>query len=1026
MKGTSKMKRLLSLILSLTIVVAMLPLCIVFADSTQTTVYFTISNQGILGTATDGSVMLGKEVVVADLDEDGSCTVDEALIAAHKIYNSEAGYYAPNGFVSKLWGTESTNNLFFVNNVGLTSGVSVDTVQNGDKLVASINADNVYYADWYTYFDADNKSVFAGEEFSLTLKGYYGMAYTDEDKVSIPLGNMIVKAGAVSYITDEEGKVTLSFDKPGLYYLLADGKVSDVVTDWSLSETRNYPGVYAKFDYSSFTYTIAYTEADYGDGPYPADEVKYIDIDTWSENQEGYNTLHNNMLLADCPVIATGCVVEVKEKPYIEIMHNIAHKFSQSGVADDGNMNWLLADMAVYNELYPESDYELSAADKQACIDKMIATAATSDSPSALAKTIIALRSLGYDAKNVITSDFQKLDIVTKLTDMVDSQVASVVNSYTVPYVIIALSQADNYATDMQIDYLVNAALASEASWTEWGSDGATPMFLALAPYYNTNENVKSVIDEKITEVLALQQNDGGVESSASTGLAIAGFSALGIDPIEITNNDASLIDGLMVNATDNLDGFMPSNNSFSTEQGFRGLLAWQRLKKSGKTMYDFSEYPLNQAQATWAQNCPVTFEVIPADAVVSIEGATAINKNSFDLAEGTYNYSVSKTGYVTKTGTLEITADDTAKHIEVSLQSMGGSGGAVSNNVSVTVKVMVHNESACNNSYTYKNNASAYTTFVSETVTLNKGQTVFDALDAALSKNNIEYVESSYGYISSIDGTAELDHGEKSGWMFMVNGNYVNTGCRDTLLSSNATVVWFFTDDYTKEKGAEGFSSGSGTISSGSSGGGSGGASVKKGEIVKEEEVKQETEKEIFNDVNENDWYYTAVKYAYDNKLMTGTGDGFEPDSNMTRAMLVTVLYRLAAPEENASTDTFDDVSADEWYYDSVNWAAKNSIVSGITDKSFAPNEDISREQTVTILYRYAKLNDLDTSFNTNMNAFDDAESVSEWATDAFMWAIDKGIITGVSDNELLPDGNATRAQIAAILMRFIENIVK
>lgn len=237
-----KLKKFLSLLLS-TVMILSTATISVFADTTpaeSAVIYLTVSNQGILAADTDGEVMANREVTVIDLNEDGILTVDEALAAAHKVYNSESGYAASDYGVSKLWGIDTYNTLFFINNVGIESGVRVDTVSEGDKLIASVNKDDTYYADWYTFFDSDAKTVKTGEEFTLTLKGHLGMAYTDEDKADAALSGISIgtwKNGSFNAIdekkTDKDGQISLSFDKAGTYYISADGTVKDTVTDWS-------------------------------------------------------------------------------------------------------------------------------------------------------------------------------------------------------------------------------------------------------------------------------------------------------------------------------------------------------------------------------------------------------------------------------------------------------------------------------------------------------------------------------------------------------------------------------------------------------------------------------------------------------------------------------------------------------------------------------------------------------------------------------------------------------------------------
>lgn len=294
-------------------------------------------------------------------------------------------------------------------------------------------------------------------------------------------------------------------------------------------------------------------------------------------------------------------VVDVKYPDYISVMKNIVSGYCNKGVLTDENMVWLLADMAAYQELYPD-EYLLSDTQKQACVDKIIADAISTTVPSALAKNIIALRSLGYDAKNVYNTYSVKYDIVEKLVEYVDNKEASATNVYTLPYVIIALRQAEGYANDEQINYLVDFAVSCKESWlnNEWGTDAATAMILALAPYYNFNPDVKSAVDEAVLMITSEQDETGLIGNAASTGIALTAFSALGIDAWTICNNDKNLIDGLMTMATEGLDGFESMENSFSTEQGLRGLLAWQLyVNEAGHIMYDFSDYPMNPAYST-------------------------------------------------------------------------------------------------------------------------------------------------------------------------------------------------------------------------------------------------------------------------------------------------------------------------------------------------------------------------------------------------------------------------------------------
>ena len=176
------------------------------------------------------------------------------------------------------------------------------------------------------------------------------------------------------------------------------------------------------------------------------------------------------------------------------------------------------------------------------------------------------------------------------------------------------------------------------------------------------------------------------------------------------------------------------------------------------------------------------------------------------------------------------------------------------------------------------------------------------------------------------------------------------------------------------------------------------------------------------FTDVTEGDWFYDAVRYAYETGLMDGVGDSlFAPNSETTRAQLVTILYRLAGEPEPGGDSGFSDVAAGTWYTDAVAWAAQNGIVNGVSDTEFAPGDDITREQLAAILYRYAACQGYDVSQRADLSGFGDASSIRPYAQEALSWAHAQGLVLGFEDGSLRPQGTASRAQIAAVLMRFL-----
>ena len=181
------------------------------------------------------------------------------------------------------------------------------------------------------------------------------------------------------------------------------------------------------------------------------------------------------------------------------------------------------------------------------------------------------------------------------------------------------------------------------------------------------------------------------------------------------------------------------------------------------------------------------------------------------------------------------------------------------------------------------------------------------------------------------------------------------------------------------------------------------------------------------FSDVTESDWFYDAVTYAYENGLMDGVGAGlFAPNSETTRAQLVTILHRLAGQPAPSGDSGFSDVETGTWYTDAVAWAAQNGIVNGVSDTQFAPGDDITREQLAVILYRYATYQGYDVSQRADLSGFVDAGTISTYAQEALSWANAQGLVLGVEDDSLRPQGNASRAQIAAVLMRFCQTVAE
>lgn len=183
---------------------------------------------------------------------------------------------------------------------------------------------------------------------------------------------------------------------------------------------------------------------------------------------------------------------------------------------------------------------------------------------------------------------------------------------------------------------------------------------------------------------------------------------------------------------------------------------------------------------------------------------------------------------------------------------------------------------------------------------------------------------------------------------------------------------------------------------------------------------------KTTFNDVSANDWFASAVDYVTGKGMMNGTADNtFSPKANTTRGMVVTVLYRLEN-QPSTSAASFTDVASGAYYANAVAWANANGIVSGYGSGKFGPNDKVTREQLAAILYRYAQYKKYDVSGANSLDGYTDVQSVSSYAVPALQWANAAGVVTGKSGSKLDPKGYATRAEVAAMLMRFCENVEK
>ena len=242
-------------------------------------------------------------------------------------------------------------------------------------------------------------------------------------------------------------------------------------------------------------------------------------------------------------------------------------------------------------------------------------------------------------------------------------------------------------------------------------------------------------------------------------------------------------------------------------------------------------------------------------------------------------------------------------------------------------------------------------------------------------------------------------------------------------LIASDNTETTYPSVDTGDSTGGGSGGSGGGSSSGGSGGGSNSGGSDNSGNSGGDKEDAGLP----FTDVASGSWYYDSVAYVYEQGLMGGTGEGrFSPDLTTSRAMIVTILYRLEGSPAVSGGASFADVTAGQWYSDGVAWASANGIVTGYSNGSFGPDDTITREQMAAILYRYARYKDYALSAQAALDGYADAAQVSAYAADAMKWAVGSGLITGTSGTTLSPAGSATRAQAAVILARFCQTLAQ
>ncbi len=669
-----------------------------------------------------------------------------------------------------------------------------------------------------------------------------------------------------------------------------------------------------------------------------------------------------------------------------ELMDAIAVRYTESS---DG---WTVMDMAAYSAL-PSKTAKTSDLALQNAVNLLITEAAgNTATASDRARIEIVLRAMGIDSTKLYAAD--SAEPFSNAQRLAGMDLTSG-GYYAAPYLLLAGQQGSLQLTDSQTAGLISllkSGMGDGLFGYEWDGvtysdpDTAGIALAALARLYDGNADAKSIVDAILSALPGALDSAGSLGSANSDAMVILGLLALDKDPYGLkAPSGASIVDGLLsyVNLGTGSFQFGGTDNALATEQGFRALVGL----------------------AAWEQGAPYNIYDFSAKAVVPGRA----------------------------TGSGEVTPPDEPE---------------TDKTVTIT--------------FTLKTDTEIWVPATA--VTVKEGSTVYHVFDKAIrDRGDMSAVGAASGYVKSVSKggvtLAEYDKGPNSGWLFKVNGKLPSVGLTSCPVYDGDSVLFYYTADWTQDpqagsaiggktdtedhKAADAVSAlidaiGDVTADSGEAIRAARAAydalTAEQKKLVDNYDVLTAAERRYavltsrspFDDIAGH-WAFDAICYVYDKGLMNGVGGGaFAPEQSLDRAMLVTILYRLDGEGSAGGENSFSDVAAGSWYADAVLWASQNGIVNGYGGGVFGPADPVTREQMAAILYRYARHKGYDTGGAADLGGYADASNISAYAEQATRWAVSQGLITGDSADTLSPAGKATRAEAAAILMRFCEGLVK
>ncbi|MBR2490125.1 MAG: S-layer homology domain-containing protein [Ruminiclostridium sp.] len=707
-------------------------------------------------------------------------------------------------------------------------------------------------------------------------------------------------------------------------------------------------------------------------------------------------------------------------------------------------------------------------------------------------RVILALTALGKDVTNVgghdLLQGLSDQDFVKKqgINGPVWALIALDSHNYEIP----ANADPSKQVTrEWLVDYILDNQLTN-GGWKIQGQspDDMTPMAVqALAPYYNTNSQVKALnnsqVNAAVDKALTIMGEMAETTTSPETlSQIIVARSTLGLDSEAAVAKLAALAqeDGSFKKGpSDN------NANQMATEQAFYGLVAYDRFQSGKTALYDMSDVEIDKVEGDTPQEpvlvtgitlnkSTLTLEVGKTAALTAtVTPSNATDKTVTWTSSNASVAAVSSQGRITAKaeGAAIITAKAGGKTavclVTVAAQEVPLDFGLAESQIKgyVTVSFEDFGQRVAGESMSSIYTKALGTIIPAAQVPFKTGDTIASVtirlLDAMDYTSSYQGSVTSGFYLESIGnfthkGTyyrsfGEFDAGVGSGWMITWNNWFIDKGASEFSVKNGDVIRWQYTcqlgadigkdvsGDLAAVEAVEKLIDAIGAVTKDS------GKAIEAARTaydkltfdqkkLVENYSKLTTAEKTYAALLEIDHPYTdvtghwaeeAITFVYEKGLMTGTkADKFSPNVELSRAMLVTILYRMEGEPAVTADNTFSDVKADTWYTDAVLWAAEKGIVNGVGRDRFAPDQDITREQMAAMLLRYSDYKGYDTTRKNDLTGYTDEDQISTWALEALRWANAEGLITGRKTDLLVPRGDTTRAETATILMRYLETI--